>query len=47
MEALEAMRTGQKQREMVIRMKAQHDIKETGSQKKRGMEDEEEEGPRG
>lgn len=42
MKALEVMRTGQKQREMVIRMKAQHDIKETGSQKKGWMEGEEE-----
>lgn len=42
MEALEVMRTGQKQREMVIRMKAQHDIKETGSRRKEGMEGEEE-----
>lgn len=41
MEALEVRRTGQKQTEMVIRMKAQHDIREMG--KKGGMEGEEEE----
>lgn len=43
METLEVKRTGQKQREMIIRMKAQHDIKETGNQRKGGMEGEEEE----